>query len=197
MFKHLLICLLAIQITQQACSTGCLHCSTDDVCQLCDPTKNLLLTNGACVAVTLLANCEAYNLNSASSLGGDCILCDSAHYYNTSTKTCDDVTATIENCTAWSSATTCLSCASTHVLIGTTCELVTTVDNCDSYSNTTTCVSCNSGFTLNTVDNVCEPIVDTPVSNCIGYNEVTCDTCTSGFVFNPNVLYETTVITSS
>ncbi len=107
MLKQLLVCYIAIQITIQACTTGCLKCSATNECQLCDNSKfySLNTATKACTKISI-DNCVTMNAT------GECITCGSSYYLNALKCTVVDTakqTAT-PNCAVWSTSQSCSGC---------------------------------------------------------------------------------------
>ena len=70
-----LVLLLTIQTLKAACAKGCLKCSSEDKCIICDTTEDFYLKDDKCLKLKP-ENCKNIDL------AGNCLNCKSGFYIN-------------------------------------------------------------------------------------------------------------------
>lgn len=187
MMKAILIAIIAIASTRQACDKGCLKCNANSECLVADIYADYYL-NGTTATASNLSNC------SIGGHDGKCTVCDPKYYIDGTTGKCVAVAtaALIANCDYYGSATGCIACAKDYFLNANACSAVETkISNCNYYAGTSTCSICASGY-LSSLDN--KSCVSAPsVTNCGDFSFVKCNTCASGYVLNPNNYIRTSI----
>lgn len=169
--------------TDQACVSGCLVCSQNKVCLLCDFTTNLYLVNGKCTTVNV-EFCEIYNFD------GSCLTCKANYYLESGA--CKPVPpAKLESSTCAyydSSLNTCYKCRTgSYLRSPTSCVTITKViENCLTYGNDgITCVNCGNSTLPDGAFTKCrEPTRKDENCNNMGF--LTCLECESGYMYEPN-----------
>ena len=114
-------------------------------------TNKYVLSNGACVASTQ-TNCNWLSNN------GNCLVCNSGYFVDSSTFKCVQASSTVGNCELYSSATTCLQCKKGTFFNSTTsnCTAVTSaIANCDYYQTASNCAVCSMNYKRNSASS-CE-----------------------------------------
>lgn len=191
MIKAIVVALLAISATRQACDVGCLKCNSSGDCLIPDILNSYYL-NGTTATKVSLTNCTL------NSFDGKCVSCSSGYYLDSATNKCVAVATSglITNCATYSSATSCSFCNSSYYLSNNACVAVETkISNCDIYSGASACSFCSNGYLLSLDNKSC---VATPsISNCGDFTFVKCNTCDSGYVLNPNNYLSANLIATS
>ena len=176
MIKAIVVALLAISATRQACDVGCLKCNASGDCLIPDILNSYYL-NGTTATKVSLTNCTL------NSFDGKCVSCSSGYYLDAATNKCVAVATSglITNCASYSSATSCSSCNSTYYLSNNACVAVESrISNCDIYSGASVCATCASGYLLSLDNKSC--VTAPTISNCGNFTFVKCNTCDSGYV---------------
>ena len=65
-----------IKISISTCGEGCLSCTTDDTCLLCDKQNGFFLTSSNSCASLEIQNCLVYDVL------GNCLQCKDYYYYS-------------------------------------------------------------------------------------------------------------------
>lgn len=191
MLKLHLIILLVLGLTIQTCIKGCLKCTTDNKCLLCDTTSNYKLENDSCTLVDH-PNCAHINVN------GDCLGCSDGYWMNTTTKKCVVVETEkkVVNCMSYTSSQICRECEPHFVIEAAKCKAVEVqLENCVVYKSLTSCGECKKGFFVSSDEKSCESVPS--VSNCAFLSRYQCDACASGFILNQNLYFENSFKTAS
>lgn len=183
--RLLLLLQLARELAAQ-CAQGCLRCNAANQCLLCDVTSKYVLSNGACVASTQ-TNCNWLSNN------GNCLVCNSGYFVDSSTFKCVQASSTVGNCELYSSATTCLQCKKGTFFNSTTSNCTTVnsaIANCDYYLTATTCAVCATNYFPNPAGTAC---LSSSSGTCALFSPVRCANCTAGFFLNPNFYFKSIV----
>ena len=184
MINRLNLLLLAIALaTSRAigrCTHGCLKCSTQADCLLCDSLKGYYLSQGGC-SKAILENCAVADIN------GVCIACSSGYRRDPSVLKCVKVpdSSVLENCSAYGEDSRCRACKAGYYLEEDECKPVEDLmDNCLEYAtgDPETCVGCLPGYQL--LLGTCHPISEKP--NCAVYSPVGCRQCPEGYLLDRN-----------
>ena len=186
-----LILILLLGLTLQSCTKGCLKCTSENKCTLCDTTA-FYKTNVDTCALADQPNCNSINLL------GECLSCKGNYWLNSTTKKCVVVETDkkVTNCVAYTSTQTCAACEPHFVIEAAKCKAVATqLVNCETYGTETTCGGCKSGFFVSSDLKSCETAPS--VSNCNQLSRFECQTCESGFILNRNLYFNTSFKTSS
>ena len=180
MFKTFALTFLFMALTLQACEQGCLKCTAQNNCVLCDITQFYYLNNGSCVKIAQ-NNCAFLRLN------GNCAVCNAGYYIDGSTNKCVAVPTTkvITNCNYYDSTQSCVTCNSGYYINSANCTAVnTTVANCNTYSTNGKCSMCATGYIFNVDASAC--VTPPTISGCGSYTYLSCATCGTGYVNNAN-----------
>ena len=174
---------LVIAMTTQACTIGCLKCSTTDVCSLCDITNNYYLKDGAC-KVANITNCLLIDSE------GTCLMCKPSFYIKD--KKCVAITTAkkVDNCEYYRDETTCSACLPNFYMESGKCVAPeTTITNCEDYATKATCSDCKEGYFVSVDMKSCQTVPST--SNCATFSRYQCKTCNSGYLYNRNLYFTT------
>ena len=117
--KTFIIILLILGLTTQSCTKGCLKCTAENKCILCDTTA-LFKTNADSCATVDQSNCSVINLE------GDCLGCDDGYWLNSTTKKCVVVETEkkVTNCKSYTGTQTCSNCEPHFVIEAAKCKAV-------------------------------------------------------------------------
>lgn len=191
MIKSIMVTLLAISATRQACDVGCLKCSVAGDCLIPDILNSYYL-NGTTATKASLSNCTLVNID------GKCVGCGAGFYLDSATDKCVAVATAslVTNCAAYSSATTCGYCSAGYYFNNNVCAAVeTTISNCETYSGASACWLCAKGYLLELDSKSCTA---TPsISNCGDFTFVKCHTCDAGYVLYPNNYLNLALVSTS
>ena len=169
--------------SQNSCNIpGCLRCSSQGGCSLCDGSLGYALDKSTCVKSTL-ANC-AFILSE-----NECGICHQGFYLGRDSKCYTMPARPLENCAVYQTSVTCKWCETEYYLTlkGTCAAVKVRIPNCRFYMNSANCAVCNAGYALNKVDYTCSVLP--PVSNCLFYSfPKSCKSCTDKYSFNPNLI---------
>ena len=191
MLKNYVILILVIGLTTQTCVKGCLKCTVDDKCVLCDTSSNYKLSADSCSLVDL-PNCSLINLS------GDCNVCNDGYWLNTTTKKCIVVETEkmVTNCEKYTSSQTCQTCKSHFYIEEAKCKAVTTqITNCEENKNALLCEDCKDGYFVSSDEKKCESIPS--ISNCKSFSRFKCENCLGSFFLNNNLYFKNDFKTSS
>lgn len=132
--KKALIFFLLLKYSLQ-CGNGCLKCSAEDICEVCDSQNAFFLKEGKCES-RAVQNCDLYNLE------GKCLLCEKGFYLSLDSKKCLEVKekSKIEHCALYGQSGQCMVCSDDHYLKSNSCEKVElVVEKCLVYNSRNTC----------------------------------------------------------
>ena len=103
--KLILVIAFLIAHSKQVCSKGCLKCSIDDECQICDVAKFYKLVDKKCV-ISKPDNCLLIDLS------GNCLSCEPNYYIEPQLKKCIEIGLAnrTENCRLYDSKLNCTYC---------------------------------------------------------------------------------------
>ena len=178
----------------QNCSKGCLKCSKENKCLLCDTSSNYYLSTDFCLS-TIQQNCSLINIT------GDCKICKKGFWLDINTKKCVlvDTKKLIENCLSYDSSQNCMICEKNFFLQNNKCLAVTVPINlCEEYKTDTICGDCQDGFFLSSDEKKCEIIPNLPsFVDCHFYSRYKCESCKAGFFLNQNLYFNKSFKTSS
>lgn len=178
MILKLLVIACLAESLRGACAKGCLSCSSEDTCIICDISNSYVLAEGACV-VSTKTNCQVLS-NSDS-----CVLCKAGYKVDENTGGCVAITTPIANCLEHSTSS-CSMCSKGFYFNGTHCATPSpAITNCEYYQNGATikCSLCGSGQVASEDGKTCAA---NPVSNCARVSGIVCNECASGTFFNLN-----------
>ena len=178
--KAMLLMLLMIGFSNQICNIGCLKCTLENKCILCDTLTFYKAENDSCVLVDQ-PNCNLINL------GGDCLRCENGYWLNNTTKKCVVVQEEkrVKNCASYSSTQNCLACRAHFVSEFNICKAVTNkLNNCDEYQTMNTCGRCEEGFFLSSDQKTCVSVPK--IKNCHFFSRFKCESCSKNYIFNRN-----------
>lgn len=183
----LLLCLViaSTQATTGDCTNGCLRCSSNGICFLCD-LSNFYTRNGYTCVQKVIPNCNV-TLD-----GVTCYQCSANTFYNATANECQAIAATAlrANCQYYNSTQHCVQCNSTSYFADPTtggCTVLKNpVANCLVYSADGVCTKCAVQYYLSSNKNSCIGV--TVVPNCALYSyEVTCTSCQPSYVVQRNL----------
>lgn len=159
------------------CMQGCLKCTADNACLVCDLELSYTMLNGICQQ-TYQINCLLLAPN------GPCLICSKDFYFKPDTKTCTAVATVVPNCVVYADAGTCGQCATGFVPSADkkSCQAIV-VPNCAySFTDAAACSVCQSGFVLDLARGcVAKPPA---LANCAVASRARCNSCAANFVLN-------------
>lgn len=174
---------MVCKLSLQACDRGCLKCTAQNECVICDVTNNYYLQSGSC-QVASITNCAALSLN------GDCLQCGPSYYLDSATKRCVAVgtNSTIANCQVYATSQTCAVCSQNFYISNGQCVAVTNlIANCNVYQKDGVCTQCNSGYIFNLNRDGC--VASPSVQGCASYTFLQCQQCKAGYIQNQNMYF--------
>ena len=180
---NLLILLLVLKLTREQCGKGCLKCTSEDKCLLCDTTESYRLENHQCTEHNP-TNCKAISLE------GECLQCSSGYYLNPTEKTCQQVDTAKEKskCTKYDSSMNCAECKRDYYVNSGNCVAVSTlIKNCEINQTDKLCKECEKNYLLSLDRKSC--IQKTQIANCQYWSTVTCERCGEGYIKNRNLYF--------
>ena len=74
-----------LQVSLSLCGQGCLSCTQDNTCLLCDKQNGFFKSEGGGCELTLKQNCQIFDFKE------NCLQCSQNYYYNTSLGHCLEV----------------------------------------------------------------------------------------------------------
>ena len=178
----LLITFLTISLIKTECQKGCLKCSKEDKCLICDQTEFYKKNEKEECEKKILDNCVEMNMD------GNCLNCETNYYLDGVKKKCVflENSKKIENCFSYDPSQNCGLCKSEYFVYAGICRNIEKkIDNCEFYLENGKCTECKEGFLLDFEGKSCEIIEDT--KNCLYFSKVDCHTCQPGFVKNKNL----------
>ena len=180
--KFVLTILLMIRLSSPLCGNGCLKCSKNDDCLVCDADRDFVLKSHTCEKI---ATSQCY-LRSPTS---QCLICKENYYLDQNTGQCvvlEESTA-ISNCKLYNSLKACSLCQSGFFLKENVCVAVThPINHCKDYKTKRTCLACETGYTLSLDHRNCVPA---PLSqNCSSFTYFECDECEEDYIKDENTL---------
>lgn len=189
--KTYLFTLFLLGLSMQSCTKGCLKCTSENKCTLCD-TTTFYKSDGDSCSVADQPNCSWINLS------GECLICTDGYWLNTTTKKCVVVETAkkVQNCASYSSTQTCSQCEAHHVIENALCKAVATqLTNCDEYQTMTTCSDCKDGYFVSSDQKSCESVPS--VSNCNFLSRFECSSCSGNYILNRNLYLKSAFRTGS
>ena len=180
--KKIYIFLILTTLTTSQCSEGCLKCSTEDKCLLCDTTKSYKTNVDTCELTTLEA-CTFINQ------AGECLSCTTGYYIETTSRKCIAIDKPIENCEFYDSSQSCIICKTDFFLDGLKCSVIEKkIANCLYYVLDEQCNECMKGFLMDFDSKTCSET--TSVASCSYFSRVKCEGCMGGFIKNENLYFK-------
>lgn len=161
------------------CDNGCLTCTPNDICLLCD-SSNFYVRSGYTCVKRYIENCEA------TIDGQTCQRCKNPYYVNTTINTCVQAALNITGCLYYNSSTSCLKCQSDSYVDakGSCSKIEKEIPRCVEYNTNGKCKTCLKS-TLNADGTACD--VFTTIDNCAFYTSgISCTTCVTGVYYNQN-----------
>lgn len=183
MSMKVVMALLLVGLSVQQCTIGCLRCSANNQCLLCDISNGYYSSATTCL-LSALSNCQLIGL------AGGCVQCSTGYYLDQNTQQCLAVPSllAIANCTVYGSGQACTQCATnTYLSAGQCLPVVNFVANCIRYTADGVCSACASGFLLSNDFSACNQIPSG--NNCLYYSYIGCGACNNGFINNPNLYF--------
>ncbi len=180
MVKNLMLLGMLLSITIQKCQEGCLKCTQDDSCEVCDLTNFYTLTGLECEKVEK-DNCVAINLE------GQCLYCIGGFFLDKGENLCVEVEEVKikDNCLEYDFEQNCLICEQERVIVEGVCKEVNTiVSHCAHYIRDGECEGCELGYLL-THDNKCANKPNP--ENCQFFGIVSCTACDPNYLLNSNL----------
>ncbi len=160
-----------------SCEKGCLKCSPDSNCEICDFLNHYSLTLSKTCEIKKVENC-LYLDNS-----GKCLKCEKNFYQDKVSLNCVKIEELIENCVFYKSWNSCLICEKGFFLKSSGCETVEEdIEGCLVYSSETSCTECEKGYVRSLDYLSCRKISGNEF--CSLFNFVHCGTCASGYSKN-------------
>lgn len=176
-----LILLCLAKLTVQACGSGCIMCSLNNACLLCDWQQQYFLSKaGECKQLTPVENCQF------SSFDGACFMCKAGHYLNEGTCLAVSQAQLATNCVQFVTDKVCIACKANYYLKEGLCVAVPyPIANCLEFSSDGYyCLGCLDSVPSNDF----KTCVASALQNCYSYNVISCSQCASGYIFEPNYL---------
>ena len=175
--KLLFLFLTMTTVNSQNCSEGCLKCTKDAKCEICDIAFGFVNTGVKCEKTTL-ENCAIPKSNV------ECLQC-SKGYYVSSSKTCDKIIANIPNCASYLNQVKCERCEGNFYLEENICQPVKTlIDDCVEYEADGKCAKCLERF-LSLDQKSCEEATINTDFNCaFRFFPLVCSRCRNGYGFD-------------
>lgn len=168
---------LLIASSNQACSEGCLKCSSSGICNICDINLGFIFESDSCVQVTI-ENCELPVSKT------NCLKCKDG-FLVSSTGTCVAPNKVVLNCREYKSDGSCYACRLNYYPKESEClEVKTLIDDCAEYDSESTCRRCSTKL-LSPDQKTCQTLPLSMDFNCVYYFfPQTCKQCKSGFAIN-------------
>lgn len=179
--KRIVLLAFIIRTTFEQCQAGCLKCTPQNTCIICD-SPNFYALNGTACILTPKPNCSIINQI------GNCVTCFPNFFFDSNTNNCLKVptTSLVANCLIYNSGQSCVTCLPNFFISLGSCSIVNiTVQNCQTYSSNGVCGSCMFGFIFSIDFSTCVPLTNLP--NCLAYTYIICKTCATNFLFNQNL----------
>lgn len=182
LLAFLLVAVTGVQA--QDCTNGCLRCSSNGICLLCD-AANFYSRNGYTCVQNVIKNCTV-------TLDGlTCETCQKDMYYNTTLSQCLPIESLKlrTNCMYYNTTGQCKQCNMTtfyvDVASGSCMALKNPIANCIIHSGEGVCTKCAYEYFLNADGSQCIGVG--PVQNCQLYSYgVACTSCPSGYNYQRN-----------
>jgi hypothetical protein len=191
MFKFTAFLILLCS-TALSCGPGCLQCTQNSVCRLCDPTALRILTNGTCQLVEA-PNCLKIDQN------GRCAECNDPYFYlNTVTGNCTslDFQDMVLFCAKHLGPKNCSYCQPNFYLDGGECKFAyNPVPFCKIQDGPDTCRACEINFYPSPNFRECLSVNFT--SNCAQYSTYECARCNDNFTLNKNLYFYNFTLTNT
>lgn len=177
---------LALGVNSQ-CNSGCLICTSTNVCSFCD-FHGFILSGIKCVPFNN-ANCNIWDQS------GNCLFCQTGYFNSIGTGTCLKVLTAnlITNCVSFSSPSLCSVCITGYLVISNACvQSNSTITGCNVYDSTNAgkCLQCAAKYILNHDSVSCLPVP--PITGCSGYTYANCLSCNTNYFLDLN-LYKNSV----
>ena len=183
--KKLIIYLFIITFTKNLCTKGCLKCTFDFKCLICDTTNFYKSINNTCEKI-IKPNCSKINLQ------GDCLTCKTSYWLNSTTKKCVLVEneKIVKNCVLYSNSQICKACEPHFFIDGGICkgvDMTAQLMNCKVYQLATTCASCDDGFYVSSDQKKCLSFGSK--MNCNFLSQFECSSCRQNYFLNRNLYF--------
>lgn len=179
----LIIALLTIAspIQSQGCGNGCLRCTKNNICLLCDNQLFYVRSGYTCIQ-NIIPNCNS------TSTGLDCQVCIKNYYYNTTVGACLPVVNLRNNCFQYDTTAHCQQCNNTNLYVdvnGNCSPITNVVNNCAVHYAKGLCQRCMYPFILSNDNTTCSSV---PLTlNCLLYSgALQCQQCQPGFALQRN-----------
>ena len=79
--KNIIIAMIQFAFTQSDCTSGCLSCSDNNDCEVCDVTSGYYLEDNSCQRSSV-SNCQIFDLS------GHCFVCEQGYYTDPNAQQC-------------------------------------------------------------------------------------------------------------
>lgn len=157
----------------------------NDFCSQCD--NNYVLSNSKLKCFLTIPNCQQYITNDLAQTIL-CIKCSNNYYYDVNLKIC--LLGNLLGCISYKSKLSCQQCDnSIYYLIGDLCYKHIPIPNCVYYDfyQQNVCKRCSSGYIAINFKDVCTPINEFIVDDCVKYNSIgSCVLCDTNYYLNNN-----------
>ena len=175
----ILFLLSLISIYNSNCSIGCLKCTEDNNCLICDNLDFYILSDNKC-ELKQIDNCQKIEVN------GDCTQCKPDYFLDTIQCVIVPEGNRIENCEIYFSESTCLKCSSGMYLYQNACvSAIVSIDGCMFHNiDGKTCEICQEDRIKSLDSKLCDVI--NKEENCSSFNYIDCKECRKGFFQNRN-----------
>lgn len=181
-FPILLSLLLLLNPAYSECEQGCLVCTADNRCLLCDSLNAYFLSGSSCKSDSD-GNCLFYQPDSSN---GACLICYPDHFLTSNAK-CAAVESKIDFCASYQADGVCSACEGGYVIKGDICEVLENkITGCEIHNTADDklCDKCLENFMLTKDKKDC--IEDPSFRFCARYTFIECQECTSETVRNSN-----------
>ena len=131
-----------------------------------------------CKPVTVVTGCVTYALTS-----NECVSCVSSRFLNTSTKLCEELTSSVDNCLIYEGNGQCKTCEEDYELKSPTECVLGNIPGCRLYKTAGECMTCHDGYYLKS-DTECRTYSLDLNCNTFNPNEDECVDCSAKYTFN-------------
>jgi hypothetical protein len=177
----LLMIFLILNRLKSVCDKGCLRCTPENTCELCDMMDFYKLVNNACEKV-VSENCLLINQS------GECVACNQGFYIEKTSRKCIAVDKPIQNCFFYDSTQSCMICNTDFFLDGIDCKPVTNkIANCQFYVLANQCSICQDGYLIDFDSKTCTQVAK---NTCVNFSRIKCDKCNSAYIKNENLYFK-------
>ena len=181
MLKKAFLVLTILHLTL-TCQPGCLRCSKQKKCLLCDTSKFYKLENSKCKK-TQNENCQLINNF------GKCKKCEKGFFLEKNTYKCVLAKKTIKNCEIYENEENCKKCEKKFFVENGKCRSVKReIAHCEFYRDFENCQECSKNAVLDHGGKNC--VLTADKGNCAFFSFFRCNGCKKGFLKDENFIFE-------